>query len=650
MTYPRRSLLKTFSILLFLWAFISVMYSPILSFNMFYEETPIIYLANQKIHSFYALIQVYLHPTLLEAYAIPFFRPTGHFLIYQIFTPLLGWHNTQGFMLISYFFLALCCYMVLQINRLLFPRQPLAGWIACGIYLMHPALTMPRTVVMHMEFAFVFFTLWSLYCFALFCQKNRASLLGQHQIHFKHLKLFGASLFLMGVSLTFKEPALMLGPVMAVYLAVTFYEGQGLLFYVKSFWRHPELRSIIIILAAFTLILVTYITMSWQGLSPPLRNADVAVDTLHLGQHFWGMLFGFWNNIMYPSFVRLALRVQLGILIAGLAIVYLFIRKPDDAVFFAEKKSILFLSLAAIAFLLIPMAWGRARPWHLSLTLVFTSLLTGICFETACRFLIANQLLRNATSVVCALVFGLLAFPVAVVNVTALNGLYSTLNRNAVLHPPAIKSQLNKDSVLVVEDSLFHDSYAFGDSAYPMEPFVESLDLRRVIPLKSFYESPPTYAGTLFRYAYLLPELNEELYFFQIENMQVIPQITIYHWLQHFNNIFCVGYDKNGVWFDKTASFKKHLLQEQSRRHLVVSRYQSSPVANVNINSKANVRLPFPGAGYYCQYRCDSNKSCKGFSIAISKSNVAICYFEDLTTAETIRPCHTCRTYYKIVV
>ena len=642
----RRSIVKPLLLFILMWAFILLVYSPILSFNMFYEETPVLYLANQKITSLSALLQIYLHPSILESYAIPFFRPTGHFLIYQIITPFLGWHNNQGFLLTNFLFLALSCYMILNINALLFPRQRIGGWIACSIYLMHPALLMSRTVAMHMEFVFVFFTLLSFYCFALFCQKNRGSLLN-HPIHFKNSTSFAASLVLFIISLTCKEPALMLGPVMVMYLAITFYDGQGLLAYAKSCLRQPELRSILIVITAITLLLATYITMSWPGISHPLRSADIAGDSSNIGVRFFAMMFGFWDNIMYPSFVRWVLRAQLGILVVGLALVYLVKGKQTS---FANKKSVLFLLLAALAFLVIPIAWGRARPWHLSMTLVFSSLLIGYCFETICQFFIVSGRMRNIAGVVCALVFGLLAFPVAMQNVMSLDGLYATLNRNAVLHPPAIKSQLNKESVLVVEDSLFHDSYALGDSAYPIEPFVESLDLRRVIPTKSFYEFPPTYAGTLFRYAYLLPALNEEVYFFQIDNMQVIPQITIYHWLQHFNNIFCVGYDKNGVWFDKTAAFKKNLLQEQVRRHLVVGNYQNLPIARVNISSKANVRLPFPGAGYYCQYRCDSNKSCKGFTIALGKNNVATCYFEDLNTAENMQPCHTCRTYYKVSV
>jgi hypothetical protein len=90
--------LTSFMTFTLLWLFILLAYLPFLKLHMVYEEQPIIYLANQKITSLYSFLQVYLHPAQLEIFGVPFFRPSGHFLLYQLITPFVGWHNTQAFL------------------------------------------------------------------------------------------------------------------------------------------------------------------------------------------------------------------------------------------------------------------------------------------------------------------------------------------------------------------------------------------------------------------------------------------------------------------------------------------------------------------------------------------------------------------------
>jgi hypothetical protein len=145
--------------------------APVISYDMMYAEQPMMYLANQTIHSFGDLVNVYSHPKLLDV-AVPFFRPTGHFLIYKIIMPMLGWHNTRGMLIVSLSFLPLIGLVMIRLYQLLFPGFYAGGYIAFGIYLMQPALMLSRLTIMHFDFAYVFFVLLSLYYFVLFCKKN----------------------------------------------------------------------------------------------------------------------------------------------------------------------------------------------------------------------------------------------------------------------------------------------------------------------------------------------------------------------------------------------------------------------------------------------------------------------------------------------
>src|SRR5688572_28575416 len=122
-----------------------------------YAEQPMLYVANQSLHTLSDLFNSYLHPRMLNVFSIPFVRPTGHFLLYRLLMPFLGWHNTKGLIIINLFFLSLTGYLVIKLYELLFPSFKWGAYLAFSIYLMHPALMLSRLIVLHFEFAYVFF-------------------------------------------------------------------------------------------------------------------------------------------------------------------------------------------------------------------------------------------------------------------------------------------------------------------------------------------------------------------------------------------------------------------------------------------------------------------------------------------------------------
>lgn len=193
-------LLKEGLLFLILFSFVLLVNLPILSFDLMYPEQPLIYLANQSLHSFWDFLQVYLHPKMFHV-SILFYRPSGHFLLYQLLEPLLGWHNTKGLIFVNLCFLAGFGYVLLKLYQLLFPNFKMGGYVAIAIYLMHPALMLSRLIVLHFEFAYIFFTALSLYCFLLFCQRG-----------LQNYYLLAAALALYVLAVTFKEPSLFLGP------------------------------------------------------------------------------------------------------------------------------------------------------------------------------------------------------------------------------------------------------------------------------------------------------------------------------------------------------------------------------------------------------------------------------------------------------
>src|SRR5580692_5114343 len=81
--------------------FVLFVNSSVIAFDLMYAEQPMLYAANQALHSIGDLLSIYLQPRMLDVFSIPFFRPSGHFLLYQILMPFLGWHNTQGLIIVN---------------------------------------------------------------------------------------------------------------------------------------------------------------------------------------------------------------------------------------------------------------------------------------------------------------------------------------------------------------------------------------------------------------------------------------------------------------------------------------------------------------------------------------------------------------------
>jgi hypothetical protein len=664
------SSLKALALLGGLLLFVLWVNSPILSFDMMYFEQPVLYFVNQQITSIYDLIHVYLHPQLLDALSIPFFRPSGHFLIYQIITKFLDWHNTKGFLAVNFFFLAFSCYVIIKLYALFFPRYSVGGYIASGIYLMHPALLLSRLSPMHFEFACIFFLLLGFYCFALFCEKNLSETGDINNHRFKHQYLLVLSLLFYFISVTFKEIGLMLGPVMALYFCLALYRGQPFLKYLSTWVSHKDVRQLLVLLFAVTLTFTGYLTMAWRVNSDPIQNYAVIHNAPQVLSKFARILFGFsahnvhdaslqagallWEIIIFPPMVQWALWVLLGVML--FCVMSLYVVRRNDCRDFLQRyrKSFLFLTLAVLAFMLMPVIWGRARPWHLALSLVFLSMIMGFSCEYLGHVIMRKSVSINRIGIIVAIALGLMAIPAETINIDFIksteNNFALQLDRNAVLYPPAIKSELNAESIVIVEDSTVHSDYLLGDSVYPFEYYGDGVDLHRLLPNKGFYAFPYVYGGTLFKWAYLMPALHEQIYPFQIDKMRDVATVTIYNWLQHYNNIFCVGYDNKASWHDRTLAFKKNLLIEKARRQLVVSQYRVTPVTAADLGSRFIVRLPFADTEY-CKFRCDSNHLCKAFAYVEEREQyrtTAYCYFQNALTAGVRATCKSCQTFVKV--
>ena len=596
--------LKKSGILFILFVGIVLVSLPIIQFDMMFYEQPLLYLSNQQIHSVHDLIAVYLHPHILDMDSIPFYRPTGHFLIYQLLAPILGWHNTRGFLLVNFLFLALTGYMMIKVYGVLFPRHKIGGYIAVAFYVMHPALMLSRFTSLHFEFAQTFFIFCGLYCFIQFCRKNTNSLVASHTI-FSHTGWLALTVLWFTIAVTFKETAILLGPILVWYFIM-----------MEKFTCQRKVIELLALLTAVTVTLSYYIVLSWgNGFHPPTENFS-ALNALTSFNKFLNIAFGFpfialesplvkvgsltWDIVIFPLAGRV---VAWSVLVLGLLGIIQLLKTGDEL----YKKSVVFLLGATLICLSLPVLWIHVEPWHLVLALLFLSLLLGF----GIAFFTKSHLAANT------IVIGSIALVTVFMNASqiqfiqdSLNGFALTFNRNAVLHPPTLSGKLNNDSVIVEEDSgNLRNDYVYGNSTFPLVG-MKSLVGKHTLGRSTFYVYPYVYGGTLFRWAYLNPNIREQTFPFIISDMEKIRQDeVIYNWLQHINNIFCLGYDSAGVWHDRTTVFKQKLLQEKERRHLVVNNYQV-----IQSDMKGDlldvIRIPAPDS-QLCKFHCDRNVSCK---------------------------------------
>lgn len=601
---------------------------PIIDFNMFYPEQALIYLANQRIEHWYDLLQIYIHPQLFH-WAIVFFRPSGHFLIYQLLTPYLGWHSNKIFITVNLFFLAGTGFVILKTYPRLFPGFRWGGFIAFAIYLMHPALSLSRIIILHFEFAYVFLSLWSCYLFIVFMQKNdNFNSLTNGK---RHSSYFLYSLCLYAFAVTFKEAAVVMGGVLLAYFLLFLYQGETLKKNLLMIIQQKHLWQISLIICLTTLFLIFYVSLAWPTLADPFQDHTGYLQAYLTCKEFVKLIFGFgnnfqsnkifqtgempWRSVIFPWYAQIILWSCLAVSFIGM----IFLFNPKNNLRSYRVPSI-FLFMAALITLTLPVCWGMGAPWHLSLTLLFLSFLFGFSFE----YLISYHapLAVSKHSSVLLLMSLVIAFSAYGVNCANVNryifdrglNFQLQLNRNAILHPPAIQSRLTENSLLVVMEPDFKNSYMMGAGSFPLQlENPENIALAKVSNQMTLFKIPMIDGGTLFRWAYLQPHLREQLSPYRMTQMTAMPNEIIYDWLQSYPQVFCLTYDDHANWVDNTSLFKQHLLQEQLRRKMKVHTYEAKLAVAFVGNIYAVKYLDFANKKT-CEYLCSQDASCLGFN------------------------------------
>lgn len=622
-------ILRQLSIVFFLVLCAVLVNLPIINFDMMYPEQPLMYIANQKIHHFSDLLGVYMHPQIFH-YAIPFFRPSGHFLMYQLLTPLIGWHQTQMLFVVNFIFLGLAGYYMLRLYMLLFPRYWMGGLVGLAIYVSHPSLALVKVSILHFEYAHVFFALMGLYYFILFCMKNDFT----KNKPLSAMRLLVASLFLYIVAVTFKEPALMLGVVYLAYLCLSVCQSQPPLLNLRRIVFNKQILQLIFLLMALTVMLSGYLTLGWPSSHNPVSKVFVVSKSMKSIRNFlififnWNILAGqqeswgvgkeymrIWRTIVFPGYAAVIMFISLILSISAGILLYKNKLNAD------YKTSFSFLIIAAILFLVIPLGWGVGAPWHYHLTLVFLCLLIGFSVEYLGNIFIADQSRLRIISVLIAAGIALSAVPT---NIAIINYYHSipaisqplALIHNAVFAAPRLPGKFAKNSLLIVEDSIYKSSYLLGSGYYPLQLYYLTninyyMQLVRE-PTHFFLPVDVNYSGSLFTWAYLRADLKEEIIPFTLDTMNVVTSPLIYQWLQHYNRIYYLGHDAQGHWYDLTNNFKQKLLAEQKRRRLVSRQFIP---ANLNLAGRVQIRELMLPAGdvLACQYVCDQEKGCGAY-------------------------------------
>jgi hypothetical protein len=662
------ALKKIFLFMLLLTLVLLVNFS-VLSYDMMYVEQPILYLVNQKIHSWHDLLAVYLHPQMLDTVFIPFFRPSGHFLIYQLVAPLLGWHNTRGLLVVNFIFLTLMGCMMVKLYKLLFPRYQLGGYIAFAICLMHPVFLLSRFTPMHFEYASIFFLLSSLCCFIIFCQENKLEQMAASVQTLQVKKYFWLvmTVLLYLIAVTFKETTIMLMPALVCYLLLILYSSPSPANFFRRIARNKQILQLIIMLMLVAASIAGYLSLAWAGGDhPPFEQVKLTTISNAINM-FFKMLFGYPYNIIPGAIPRTDNNLwgsSIFPLAGGMLMLAAMFMLPLTAyrVFSARaadslsllKTPILFLYCCVTIFLFLPVIWGHVMPWHAGVSLIFLSLLIGFSFEVFIhkRFLTITG--RHIAGYGLAAVIAIMTITTNQQKISFLNSnplaMNMVIDRNAVLFPPSLMSKLNNDSVIVVESSLVRsDDYMLGDSVYPYV-HLNIADIHRARKNIAEYRYPYVYGGTLFRWAYLNPAIKEQVYPFRVEQMKMIPdEEVIYNWLQHYDNIFCLGFDSNGVWHDKTVAFKENLLKEKLARHMVVNSYCGT--AHIALTGLVLKTIKFPSPdSMECKQQCDRDKACAGFTYFNAEKNhesISVCKFYQ-TVAANKTNCVNCAGFLKV--
>jgi hypothetical protein len=656
-----RTIATRLSPFLFLFSLILLVNSQILQQDLMYPEQPMLYLVNQKIHSWSDLLAVYLHPKMLDSLFVPFFRPSGHFLVYQVISPLIGWNNTRGLLVVNFIFLTLMGLMLIKVYELLFPTFKTGGCIALAICLMHPLFIISRFTIMHFEFASIFFFLVALYSFMVFCQKNTVQNAGVSiaRIQLQHFTWLLGALLSYLVAATFKEGTVMLMPALLIYLWIWLASIYPALSLLKAL-HNKQLVQLVLLLIAVSGFAVGYLALAWSADHPVFLQLSWQGLGNGLSKYL-KILFSFpfmlpgaqerqnpevWETNLFPWLDSAFMLLAMFMLPINAWQVY---SGKHDSSGQNNKATLMFLYCCVGIFLVLPLAWNHVMPWHAALSLVFLSLLIGHAFESFFHNKLPNAHYRLAAGYGLALVLALSTLWVNKINFQALMKhpvLFEyALDRNAVKHPPVIAGQLDNDSVLVVEDRLVpHSEYQLGDSVYPFV-LLGSVDPHRLVKDSAEYSYPYVYGGTMFRWAYANVNVKEQVYPFQIEHMaQIVDDEIIYNWLQHINNIYCLGFDNNGQWMDKTLSFKKNLLKEKRKRHIIVNHYRARLALALTGRALTNLKILSPDS-MVCKQICDKLPACLGFNYYNQRQATACQFYQ--TISEQRVSCVHCTSFLK---
>ena len=616
---------RLFSRILFFFAFalfVLIVNVPVIQFNMIYPEQPLMYVANQQIHSLTDLFKIYLHPQQFHA-AIPFFRPSGHFLIYQLLTPIIGWHANRLLICVNLLFLAGVGYYTFAIYLKLFPKYWAGGLIAFALYLAHPSLSLVKLTVMHFEFAYIFFVMGGLYYFIIFTHRN-VNILKYNKINSASLLALTLVLYLIGI--TFKESAIMLGPVMIVYFCLFACQNNNTNSSILSLTKNKNAIQIIALLTITTIVTILYITLSWPTFKNPNKTIFTFPGIISVTENFLLAVFDcqpfhfslpnqtmhmVWRHISFPDYIKF-------IMVTGIILSFTTLIKITlNHQFRNYKNAFIFLLIASLVFLILPLGWGEGLPWHFSMTLLMLCLLIGFSTDFFLYHIIQSQRLAQKIGFLLAILIGLSSIQTNDANIHFYQtDKESIINlvviRNAVLHPPSLISPLNNNSLIIIGDNIIHNPYVFGAGQYPYSLYNMPDYLHRSLKQLNMYLKPsPVYDSSLFKFAYLNAQINEEIMPISVNELSKASNGIIYQWFIHYPNLFFLSHDANGIWHDSTIAFKENLLREIKKRHLVLRSYHHA--ANTFSHNKSILNILLPKDIETCQFYCDQTKYCQSY-------------------------------------
>lgn len=594
--------------------------SPYLMLNWMYPEEPLMYVANQQIQHFSDLLNIYLHPQLFHP-SIPFFRPSGHFLMYQLTAPFIGWHHPKVFMAINFIFLALAGYYLIRLYGLLFSGYWIGGLIGFALYAAHPSLFLVKVIVLHFEFAQTLFVALTFYYFVLFCQQN---ITDECVVRIKNITPLILSLVFYFIAVTFKESAIMAGPVCMMYLLIQLNHSERLMQYARRIIRDKRSVEFILLFGVALVMVAMYLFSAW----PDMRQAQINAQSLSLT----GMISGI-NGLLYYVFnwhildlarnqqLYFGAKIYVSQLMSG--IVFLSISFTISAMILLGKnaaatqfkKSVLFLGMATLCFLILPVGWGLGYPWHYNLALMMLALLVGFSVEYVFREWPLKLLSINAAGILITLIIAAAAITTNIVQASYLKGDMPPLYA-AVMHPPVLSGTLNNGSLVIVGDNMTMNAYALGAASYPCRLFYQTSYKRYVLAAISnkfyYFHINPDFDASLFRMAYQQPGMKEQVVPYRVDHLELVNPSLLYQWLQHYRDIHFITYDNQGNWHDQTNQFKHNLLAEQQRRHMQVRNYHHLNNRNADIKPLRMVMLP-GNLETDCQYFCDTEPKCSSY-------------------------------------